>query len=229
MRLRDARRFARALTIVAGCLLAIAAGFACLRYSFAEPLTRTSYDLPFIWRPTLDTHEIVLVYLDEESAKQLHQPIDDIWNRSLHVPLLDRLARDGARLAFYDIVFDTASADPAGDTALAAALQNFGKAILGGALEIAAIEDELVGAETFFSAEEDGVMGFEFFGHVVGVEDGDFGGFGQTGCAHHGDVDVGDDEDGGAAVGGGADVGPASAASAGVPAGRLGASGRGAP
>ena len=112
MRLRDARRFARALTIVAGCLLAIAAGFACLRYSFAEPLTRTSYDLPFVWRATLDTHEIVLVYLDEESAKQLHQPIDDIWNRTLHVPLLDRLAKDGARLAFYDIVFDTASADP---------------------------------------------------------------------------------------------------------------------
>jgi hypothetical protein len=33
MRLRDPKRFARALTIVAGCLLAIAAGFACLRYS----------------------------------------------------------------------------------------------------------------------------------------------------------------------------------------------------
>lgn len=136
MRLRDAKRFARALTLVAGCLLAIAAGFACLRYSFAEPLTRTSYDLPFVWRATLDTHEIVLVYLDEESAKQLHQPIDDIWNRTLHVPLLDRLAKDGARLAFYDIVFDTASADPDRDTAFAAALQSFGKTILGGALEI---------------------------------------------------------------------------------------------
>ena len=57
MRLRDARRFTRALTVVAGCLLAIAAGFACLRYSFAEPLTRASYDLPFVWRPSLDTHE----------------------------------------------------------------------------------------------------------------------------------------------------------------------------
>lgn len=136
MRLRVVRRFARALTIVASCLLAIAAGFACLRYSFAEPLTRTSYDLPFVWRATLDTHEIVLVYLDEESAKQLHQPIDDIWNRTLHVPLLERLTKDGARLSVYDIIFDRPSLDPANDAAFAAALQSFGKAILGGGLDI---------------------------------------------------------------------------------------------
>ena len=136
MRLRDARRFARAVTILSGCLLAIAAGIACARYSFAAPLTRTSYDLPFAWRSTLDTREIVLVYLDEESAKRLNQPIDDVWNRTLHVSLLDRLTQDGARLVFYDIVFDTASADPNRDDAFAASLQKFGKAIVGGALEI---------------------------------------------------------------------------------------------
>src|SRR5947208_13691904 len=135
MRLPKTRRLARAVMIVAGCLLAIATGFACFRYTFASPLTRASYDLPFLWRGNLDTHEIVLVYLDEESAKKLQQPIDDIWNRSLHLPLLDRLARDGARLAFYDIVFDAASADPARDQAFATALQNFDIVILGGALE----------------------------------------------------------------------------------------------
>jgi len=134
MRLRDARRFARALTIVAGCALAIGAGLAC-QFRFAEPLQRTSYDLPFILRTDLDTHEIVLVYLDEESAKRLHQPIDDKWNRNLHVPLLERLTKDGARLIVYDLVFDTPSADPASDAAFAAALEGFGKAILGGALE----------------------------------------------------------------------------------------------
>ena len=132
MRLRDARRFTRPLTVVAGSLLAIAAGFACLNYSFAEALTRASYDLPFVWRANLDTHEIVLVYLDEESAKKLNQPIDDKWNRALHVALLERLTRDGARLVFYDIVFDTPSLDPAKDEAFAEALQGFGKAILGG-------------------------------------------------------------------------------------------------
>jgi adenylate cyclase len=135
MQVRQLKRFARAFTVVSGCALAIGAGLFCLRYSLAEPLTRTSYDVPFIWRDTLDTHEIVLVYLDEESAKQLNQPIDDIWNRKLHVPLLERLQSDGARLALYDIVFDTAS-DPAADDAFVAAIQGYGKVILGGALEI---------------------------------------------------------------------------------------------
>jgi len=136
MRLRDARRFTRPLTVAAGSLLAIAAGFACLRYSFGEPLTRASYDLPFLWRATLETHEIVLVYLDDQSTKQLNQAIDDKWNRGLHVRLLDRLTRDEARLIFYDILFDTPASDPAQDTVLAESLQRFGKAVLGATLEI---------------------------------------------------------------------------------------------
>lgn len=130
------KRLARTFSIVAGCLLALGAGLACWRYAFSEPLTRASYDLPFLWRADLDTHEIVLVYLDEESAKRLQQPIDDVWNRALHVPLLERLTREGARLALYDIIFDQPSADPAKDTAFANALQSYGKAVLGGALII---------------------------------------------------------------------------------------------
>jgi adenylate cyclase len=133
MRLRDVTR---PLTVVAGSLLAIAAGFACLHYSFGEPLTRASYDLPFLWRATLETHEIVLVYLDDQSTKQLNQAIDDKWNRELHVRLLDRLTRDEARLIFYDILFDTPATDAAGDTALAESLHRFGKTILGAALDI---------------------------------------------------------------------------------------------
>src|SRR3954467_8797350 len=119
MPLPKRKRFARLLAIIAGCVVTISAGLACLNYSFAEPLTRTSYDLPFVWRTTLDTHEIVLVYLDEEPAKQLHQPLDDIWNRTLHVPFLERLTKDGARLVLYDIIFDTPSPDPAKDDAFA--------------------------------------------------------------------------------------------------------------
>jgi adenylate cyclase len=132
---RELRRFARPLTAVASALFALGAGFDCLEYSFAEPLKRLSYDLPFPWRASLDTHEIVLVYLDELSAKQLNQPVDDIWNRSLHIQLLERLTKEGARLVFYDIVFDT-PAEASSDEAFAAALQNFHNAVLGGGLNI---------------------------------------------------------------------------------------------
>ncbi len=75
----------------------------------------------------------------------------------------------------------------------------------GGFLEVAAVENELMGAAAVLAAEEDRVVGFEAFGHVVGVEDGDLRGGAEAGLAHHADVHPGDGEDGGAAVGGGGD------------------------
>lgn len=136
MQVRAGKRLARAITITAGCLLASGAGVACLHYSFAEPLTRLSYDSPFWWRAPIDTHQIVIVYLDEESAKQLNQPIDNAWNRELHGSLLKRLTQDGARLVFYDIVFDQASSDPARDAAFGETIAQNGRVILGGALDL---------------------------------------------------------------------------------------------
>ena len=135
-RLREFKRLSRALAVVGGVVVATGLGLACARYSFAEPLVRASYDLPFLWRAPLDTHEVALVYLDEYAARQLNQPLDDVWNRALHVPLLDRLTQDGARLVFYDIVFDGPTADPAADTAFAEAIGRSGKVVLGAALDI---------------------------------------------------------------------------------------------
>jgi adenylate cyclase len=136
MQIRRIRHLTRGLTIAAGMLLAVLLGLACLRYSFAEPLTRLSYDLPFLWRAPLDTHEVALIYIDEYSAKQLNQPLDDVWNRALHAPLLDRLTADKARLVLYDIVFDQPARDPAADTAFAEAMRRNGRVILGAALDL---------------------------------------------------------------------------------------------
>ena len=83
MQTRQVKNLIRASAIAAGVLATTLLGLACLRYSFAEPLVRLSYDLPFLWRTTLDTHEVTLVYLDEASAKQLNQPLDDVY-RALH-------------------------------------------------------------------------------------------------------------------------------------------------
>jgi adenylate cyclase len=135
MEMRQIRHLGRVLAVVAGVLLSTALGIACLQYSFAEPLRRLSYDLPFLWRATLDTHEVVIVYLDEASARQLNQPLDDVWNRALHVPLLDRLTREGARLVVYDISFDGPAADPAADAEFARSIRENGRVILGAVQE----------------------------------------------------------------------------------------------
>ena len=136
MQERQKKFLTQALTISSASVAAIAAGLACLHFSFGEPLARLSYDLPFLWRATLDTHEIVLVYLDDDSAKQLHQPLDDVWNRALHQQLLDRLTNDKARLIFYDVVFDAPGRDAATDDAFAQSIQRNGHVVLGAALEI---------------------------------------------------------------------------------------------
>lgn len=117
--------------------MAVALGLVCLEYSFAQTLARLSYDLPFIWRTNIDTHEVSLVYLDEASAKQLQQPLDDRWDRSLHARLLDRLTSDKARLVLFDIVFDAPSADEAVDNLFAAAIQHHGTVVLGGTIAFA--------------------------------------------------------------------------------------------
>ena len=135
MRIPKIRQVGRALAMISGGLLAVTIGLACLRFSFGEPLARYSYDLPFILRSTLDTHEVALVYLDDDSAKQLHQPVDNLWNRSLHVSLLDRLAQDHSRLVFYDVVFDEPAAEPGVDAAFADSIRRHGKVILGAALD----------------------------------------------------------------------------------------------
>jgi adenylate cyclase len=135
-RIREIKHLPRILSIVSGTLVTIALGLACLHYRFGEPIIRWSYDVPFLWRSTLDTREIAIVYLDEYSAKQLNQPLDNVWNRGLHAPLLDRLTEDGARLVFYDIVFDGPAEDPAADAAFADSIKRNGRVVLGAALDI---------------------------------------------------------------------------------------------
>ena len=136
MRSREVKFLTRGLTAFGGSLLAAGVGLASLYYIFADPLARLSYDLPFIWRAPLNTDPVVLVYLDDVSAKKLNQPLGDSWSRALHTQLIDRLSQDQARLVFFDIVFDAAAQDASGDEALAEAIRRNGGVILGAGLEV---------------------------------------------------------------------------------------------
>jgi len=103
---------------------------------FGDALGRVSYDLPFVLRSKIAAPEVALVYLDEASAAELHQPLDAAWDRSLHTRLLDRLTSDGARAVLYDVVFAAPSANPAVDAAFADAMRRNGRVVLSAAIEV---------------------------------------------------------------------------------------------
>ncbi|HWD18524.1 MAG TPA: adenylate/guanylate cyclase domain-containing protein [Verrucomicrobiae bacterium] len=95
-------------------------------------LARASYDIPFAWRPALPAGDIRLIYLDDVSHRELRQVIGGRWDRTLHARLIDRLTAAGARLIVFDVIFAGASANPAADAALAAAMKRSGRVVIGG-------------------------------------------------------------------------------------------------
>ena len=119
-----------------GSTAAVAAvGVCCFLFRFGLPLQRLSFDVPFAVRTNLAAPAIVLVYLDEESTRQLQQSVSEAWDRGLHTKLLDRLTRDGAKLVYYDIIFAAPGPDEGKDRAFADAIRNNGHVILSAAFQ----------------------------------------------------------------------------------------------
>ena len=117
----------------AGCLgavLAVVAGVIVLHEKFGLGLVHLSYDLPYAFRPQLQPREAVMVYLDEDSHRELNQPLNAPWNRTLHAKLIDRLTAEGAKAVVFDIVFSGPSSDVAADEALAKAIRTNGRVVL---------------------------------------------------------------------------------------------------
>ena len=135
MRSRQAKFVTRGLTALGGSLLAAGVGLAALLYIFGDSLARLSYDLPFVWRGPIETGHVVLVYLDDDSARKLNQPPGGAWDRALHARLIDRLTQDQARLVLFDVIFEGASEDATVDEAFAEAMRRNGRVVLGAGLE----------------------------------------------------------------------------------------------
>jgi adenylate cyclase len=91
-----------------------------------------SYDLPFRLRHGPPLTNVVMVYMDDDSHRELNQPYNTSWDRAVHARLLDRLTADGARAVVFDIVFsDPHPTNPAGDAQFARAIKDSGRVILG--------------------------------------------------------------------------------------------------
>ena len=81
-----------------------------------------SYDLPFAFASEGEMDEPVLIYMDEDSQKELQQPGQHMgWNRAIHADLVRRLTESKARAIVFDIVFDAATTN---DSILLAAIRD---------------------------------------------------------------------------------------------------------
>jgi CHASE2 domain-containing sensor protein len=91
-----------------------------------------SYDLLFFWSKRPMPEEVVIVYLDDHSFKDLGQTNTATWDRNLHANLLERLTQDGCKLVVFDIVFSEPGTRAA-NTNLAEAIRRHGKVVLAAA------------------------------------------------------------------------------------------------
>lgn len=137
---RGRKRLAAALVIA---LIGFVWGLMLWQLNIGEGLRRASYDLPFLFGEHPPPEDIVLVYLDEASHRELEQPLAQAWDRRLHAKLVERLTAEGARMIVFDILFH--DENPGRDEAFAAAIRKHGNVVLAG---------ELVRNETEAGSEE---------------------------------------------------------------------------
>lgn len=134
--------------------LAVLAGLYLLSFRPGEPLERWSFDLPhrFVPRVTIPAFQIVL--MDEQSHNELRQQPGQIWDRSLHAELIEKLAKDGARLAIFDVFFDAPSPtnQAEADRAFARAVEKSGKVVVAGT-RAKSNHPNFAGGQTFRPAE----------------------------------------------------------------------------
>lgn len=129
-RLRWWRRLLPAFVGLLGALLVL------LSSGFSEGLFRRSYDwlhqLAGVNDAALDASSVVIVYIDRDSYNQLGlEEQSGLWPRELHARLINRLRRDGAKAVVMDIIFSSPGSDPTANAALAKAIHENGRVVLG--------------------------------------------------------------------------------------------------
>lgn len=130
--MKKQRTARRAWAAVAGAILATVCGLALFWFeNMGGWLARSSFDFPFAFRSQAQPKEVVIVYQDEESHRDLAQPFNAPWDRSLHARLLDVLRQQQAKVVAFDILFtDPNTNNPAADQQFADAIQRHGRVIL---------------------------------------------------------------------------------------------------
>jgi len=119
------------LTAAAGCA---ATGLLLAFFPLGNSLVFFGYDLLVVFNPQKRSENCLIVEMDEKAYRDLNQKWGEIWDRSLHARLVDKLSRDQAKLTVFDLVFFEVSSDET-DRKFAEAIRANGKVVLAASLE----------------------------------------------------------------------------------------------
>lgn len=136
-----------------GSFIAIFLGLGMLHPSnpllFGESFISASYTYLFKFKKPIRPEEVIMVYMDDESHRELNQPYHMGWDRAIHARLLNKMTADGVRAVAYDIIFSGPHPiNPDGDAEFAEAIKRNGKVALGAEFLI----DSITGGPTFSRA-----------------------------------------------------------------------------
>jgi adenylate cyclase len=122
-----AHKLVRQLAI-GGVLAALV--FVAYQRGLLDGLEFKSLDLRFQIRGPVPVHlPLVIVSIDQDSFDELD--LQWPWPRSLHAELIRKLAKAGAKVIAFDVLFTEPSPDPRQDHALADAIRETGNVVLG--------------------------------------------------------------------------------------------------
>ena len=109
-------------------------------------LANWSYDLLFAFRSDLQPPEVMIVYMDDDSHRALHQPWFQGWDRELHARLIGKLTAAGARAVVFDILFDLPNTNrAAADRLLVEAARASGRVVVAGKIAPIVVDGEIIG------------------------------------------------------------------------------------
>ena len=98
---------------------------------FTQGFERLSYDLPFTLRFGIHPEDALVVYMDDDSRERLKQPVNEAWDRHLHIKLLNELFAQNARAVVFDVLLDEPWPEKEVDEQFAAAIRTNGRVVLG--------------------------------------------------------------------------------------------------
>lgn len=129
----------RAGILSAACAILLGFLFLC-PLKLGEGMKNLSYDFPFMVRALLPfletpvpTNEVVVIYMDDRSHRELNEEPLRPWDRAKHARLIDQLTAAGAQAVVFDILFDKEQLP--GDVLLARAAGAHGHVFVGAEIE----------------------------------------------------------------------------------------------